>query len=570
MRFDWPPSAHHSILRLLLEDRAPTLPPLVAIVGGASSGKSTVFNNLLDGHQVSRVTVRGHITLGPILACHQRHCDAVDELLGESVLLPDFDQVRVELDDNVAGEPGRLAVVYHTVDPLADVLLLDLPDFTSESARTEGDVALSLLPWFDRLVMVVDHERWFDRQSFTTLRAASVQFGQERWVLFNRTQEGALSEHDRDRLLKQAERLNAAGTTVLEFRRGRGFRRFPPGTLGAAAEFFTRPKPDRAKPLLAHVARCANDVLNQNEQRRAALGELRLAVHAAVDRTLPSRAECMTALMTAEERRQLELLWRVLRLDQTRAWVAGGTRRLYGLLRQIPVLGSVMPRTKADAGSGPPPEADRVTIGRSYVRSLHQRQSVEVGRVAAASVFWNEIRRWTGLTPPALDPATPANESADLERLLRTFDGAVSRWTLRVESECSGLSPHIRGAAGMGALGLLIVLIAAPGPVSALTLVAAKGAIGAALGNLLAASGAGALFGKPLQRLVATAQEKLIGSTEFNAVQESAAAVRSFIDTQGRRLADAAVGHAANLVLSEGDPLIEALETLRSTAELKA
>jgi hypothetical protein len=568
LRFEWPPATHHAVLRILLDERAPNLPQLVGIVGGASSGKSTLFNNLLEGHEVSRVTVRGHITLGPILACHERNRSGVEQLLAEGALLPGFEPIRAELDDRLTGEPERLAVVYHSVDPLADVLLLDLPDFTSESARTEGDITLALLPWLDRLLMVVDHERWFDRQSFTTLRAESVRFGQQRWVLFNRTREGELSDDDRRRLRQQSERLDATGATILEFRRGRGFRRFPPGTLDEPVEFLARSGPRRQPQLLDHVARCANDLLNQNQQRRAARDKLQDALRAVVDRTLPSRAECMAALMTAEERRQLEVLWRALRVDQTRVWLAGGTRRLYGLLRQVPLLGTVLPRAKAQEAA-PPPQADRVTIGTSYVHAMHRRQSVEVGRVAAASVFWDEIRRWTGLAPPQLETSTEQADRAELESALRAFDAAVSRWNAKVESECHGLGPHLRGAAGLGALGLLIVLFAAPGPVTALTLVAAKGAVGAALGQLVAASGAGAVFGKHLHRFVTAAQEKLIGSPEFNAVQDSADAVRAVIETRARRLADTAVSHAAALVLPGADPLHSALDHLRAAANME-
>ena len=44
--------------------------------------------------------------------------------------------------------------------------------------------------------MVVDHERWFDRQTVSELRAASVRLAQDRLVLFNRTREGALARED--------------------------------------------------------------------------------------------------------------------------------------------------------------------------------------------------------------------------------------------------------------------------------------------------------------------------------------------------------------------------------------
>ena len=153
---DWPETVQQAVCRLRLEPAADHLPSLAAIVGGASSGKSTVFNNLLDGHLVSRITARGHVTLGPILAVHEQHRPVVERLLAEGKLLPGIHRVSIDLDGNATGEPDAVAVSFHTIDSLREVLLFDLPDFTSEHARQEGDIALRLLPWFDRIVVVVD------------------------------------------------------------------------------------------------------------------------------------------------------------------------------------------------------------------------------------------------------------------------------------------------------------------------------------------------------------------------------------------------------------------------------
>ena len=63
-------------------------------------------------------------------------------------------------------------------------------------------------------------------------------------------------------------------------------------------------------------------------------------------------------------------------------------------------------------------------------------------------------------------------------------DFARGRWTEKVEAECQGATPNMHGAVGAGAIALGVILVAVPGPVAALTLVSAKGAIGAALTQL--------------------------------------------------------------------------------------
>ena len=115
---------------------------------------------------------------------------------------------------------------------------------------------------------------------------------------------------------------------------------------------------------------------------------------------------------------------------------------------------------------------------------------------------------------------------------------------------------------------MALVLIAVPGPVAALTLFSAKGAIGAALTQLATATGAGALLGKPMGRLLQLAQERLIGSEELAAVHKSAAAFRELLESGGRRLAEEAIAEASGLVMDRSDPLVGALECLRKQPEV--
>jgi len=563
-RFDWPQGAQQTVCWLRLTFGVPDLPPIVGVVGGASSGKSTVFDNLLGGHEASRITARGHATRGPVLAVHETCRTKIETLIESRRLFPGLDTATVEIDARTEGDPGRLDVLYHQVESLRNVLLLDTPDFTSEAARQEGDVLWALLPWFDRAVIVVDRERWFDRQSISTLRTESARFSQERLVLFNRTQEGTLSDPELDALRGQADRLAATNMVVLEFRRGRGLCKFPPGTFDDVLGFLAQEKHDRTPGLMRVAADASNDVLNQNEERRARLAELKDALRRAVDRTTPSPRETMTALMTRPEREQMEIVSRVLRVQETKEWLTAQTRRFENALRQVPLVGSLMGRGHDDLELTSD-ETDRHAIAFSYFRAVAGRQSHEVQRAVKASAFWDELRRWTGLTPGE----TGFDKSESTPDRLRTqiddFDAALRRWNARVEQECKGINPNIKGAVGAGVLGIAIVLVAVPGPVAILTLASAKGAVVAALGKLAMASGAGAVFGKHFTRLVSVVQEKLIGSEEFAAVQKSAGVFHTGLQEAGRRLAAEAIGEAEELVLPENDPLHRALERLRAS-----
>lgn len=568
--FDWPRAIEQAVFRLRLDAVGPRLLPVVAIVGGASSGKSTVFNNLLGGRLTSRITARGHATVGPILAIHEDDRTAVEPLLSNDMLLPKLQRRAIELEADTTGSPNTLAVVHHQVDALRGVLLLDTPDFSSEAARIEGDVALTLLPWFDRIVVVLDHERWFDRQSVSMLRGESSRFGVDRFAVFNRTKEGALAESDREALERQADRIGATGLAILEFRRGRGFCRFPPDALKGLHGFLCGPAPDRTKELAGQVARAANDVLNQNEERAARLAELQRSVSAAVEQTVPGVSSCLTSLMTASERKHLDVVSRVLRLDETRHWLTEQRARLGSLIRQVPLLRSMVSaghHVEVPADRGASDSTDRAVIAVSICQRIGERAAHELQRTIQRSSFWEEMRRWTSLEPEKRAFAWTPELRTEIDIAARAVDIAITQWTTKVEAECRGISPRALGALGGGALGLAVVLIAVPGPLAALTLVSAKTAVAAAVVKLAAASGTGALLGKQVVRLSAVIQEKLIGSAEFRAVGQSVETFRAVVRRAAQRLADEVVAEAAALVLDESNALLEALEAFRNGPE---
>lgn len=542
---------------------------LTALVGGASSGKSTIFNNLLGGRLVSRVTARGHSTRGPILAVHDSRRDTVEPLLAGGMLFSSLRHEPGELDDNLSGEPDAVHVVYHHVDDLRDVLLADMPDLTSEPARLEGDVAIATLPWFDRLIVVIDHERWFDRQTIGRLREASEQFAQERLVLFNRSREGRLKEADARRLVGQAERLAARQHWILEFRRGRGLCSFPPGTFDPLLRAVNSDAPRRTRRLVQYLGRAARGVLNNNAERAGRLAQLRESLDRAAERILPSESACLTALMTPDEKSHLDIVARTLRLDESRQWLQHQANRIRTTLRRhVPVVGPLLAGEPRRTAVDEEPATDRASMGRAYFVSNCDRQRATLREAADNSDFWDEVRRWTDLTPS--DPDTGL-ENELRERVctaVADLDAALAAWTAKVESECRGVTPRLVGAVGGTTLAGAIVLVALSGPVAAITWPAAKIALAAALGKLATSAGVGAVAGRPLNRLLAVVRERLIGSPEFEAVRAGARAYRETIAAAGRTIADHHHSRAADLVLGENEPLVRALRTLSDAGEV--
>lgn len=562
----WPRTAQQTACALICRAAAPTLGSFVAIVGGASSGKSTVFNNLLGGRMISQITARGHATKGLVLAAHERHRDAITRLLETHLLFPGLAYHTIEAIDGVEGAPESLAVYFHQVDSLSDVLLLDTPDFTSEAARQEGDVLLSLLPWFDRLVVVVDRERWFDRQSISELREHSAEFGQKRVVLFNQTREGALSEADEQTLSRQAERLAADLMLVLEHRRGRGLCHFPPGTFDRVWAVFGGDTRDRDAVLHKRLVEAATKALNQNEERQQRLGRLGDSLSAAAGRSLPTARECMTALMLPAEREQIEIVWRVFRASDSKAWLIEQSKRIEGALRRLPLVSAVMrPATNRAQKEAKPP--DRAALGLAYFEAKSRTVLHELQRAAGGSAFWDEVRRWTGIEPLQGAFAWGDDLRHGVERDIAVFETALSRWNARVESECQGIAPHVKGAVGATVLGLAVLLVAVPGPLAALTVLSIKSALGAGLGSLAGATGAGALFGKHFGRLVEVVRERLVGSSEFTAVQRAAGQFREGLASFAQGQVTWALTEAERLVLHDDEPLHKGLRALRDAEE---
>ncbi|HOW73474.1 MAG TPA: 50S ribosome-binding GTPase [Phycisphaerae bacterium] len=534
---------------------------MVAVLGGASSGKSTVFNNLLDGHRASCVTVKAHSTRGVIMAVHQDHRDRIGRWFGEPQLMfPSLKLHEVGIEEAVLGDPAVVTVVYHAIERLKPVLLLDTPDLTSAHSEREGDLAKSLLPWFDKVLLVVNFpQRWRDRQ-VAEFAGDAVLFCPDRFVLFNHTQEGELGDPERRALDEQAGRLRAR-FAIVDYSAGRGLRRL---VLPDAIWSLLAKAPEHRLGLLRRqVHRAAEDVYSENELRRQLLAELKGRLQACGEKHLPSEKDCIRAMMTQEE--QQAVLWfrnRLLGVKRFREKMESGAARVAGVLSKIPVVGRLFEASADAPFLARDPRETREQIAWKYFESSCGSLLAEFNKVSRSSKFWKHLGR-------AADPCpSPGGAIQDyrerMVQVIQRLDGALTNWAKAVQSQWEGVGAAVAGAASAGTAAALVLLYLHAGPIGWLLIGKIVVAHWAILAGTIVTGAAG---GKPLRQTIVALQEKLGLSREYRQVQEAAVAYRGLMEEFAWQVSRQLHQTAEAWVLDPQTPLAEALDVLSQGEE---
>ncbi len=311
---------------------------IVALLGGASGGKSTLFNSLVED-LVSRTSAHAHETVGPIAGCYRADAGVLGDAMANGLLFPGFERVVVDassrrvkpalqkstdsdlrravpalqsdLDSQRAkpalqGSAGAVTVYSHDLESLSGILLVDTPDITSRKSADEGDVTRQLLPFFDAVVIVVDEERFYDAAVFDDCLDVARNTGPAFFVLFNCTESGeAVSEDERKRLCDHAMSRCGAEAMVSPFVPGSGYRPLHGDAVERVRDWMGRVDvSSRGDALADHLCRRCKVVLEENVANGRRFADLSAAVDRQLDE-LTGDTRLTADLLTDDERRHL-------------------------------------------------------------------------------------------------------------------------------------------------------------------------------------------------------------------------------------------------------------------------
>lgn len=300
-------------------------PLWVGLVGGASSGKSTIFNSMI-GREISRSSACAHETLGPVAASGNPL--RIGEWIREGLLFPALEAQELPNGEATIGAVGALTISTQPVSELGERVLVDTPDVTSHMSATEGAVTHAMLPWFDAIITVVDEERWFDATVFDDTAELARELGAALWIVFNSTsRDTTLSESDHARLREHAAHRQAAGHTLCVFEEGTGYRPIADHSRQELLDWVSRlMAQDRVYGLETRLRRRCAELLSDNVARASHHDTLRSNIDKTL-RGLSDEASLTADLLTPGEWEHLGLGSRFVPLYNAYRFVRDRIRR---------------------------------------------------------------------------------------------------------------------------------------------------------------------------------------------------------------------------------------------------
>ena len=145
---------------------ATELPPVICVIGGTGTGKSTIFNSMAS-MEISRVGVRRPCTMNAVILAHEKY--------GEALSMAPF---------SFDGKDREAELLLVSNSELENVILVDTPDFDSVALENRS-VAHRFLVMSDMIFFVTSQEKYGDLACRKMLEEARV-WGKHILIAFNK------------------------------------------------------------------------------------------------------------------------------------------------------------------------------------------------------------------------------------------------------------------------------------------------------------------------------------------------------------------------------------------------
>ncbi len=188
----------------------PSFPLLVVVMGGTGTGKSTIFNGLIN-YETSLTSVERPATSGGIFYCPEKHV-----LILQDKVLSWWDKIHIieqdQLDKPLQGEKGAVTIISHS-DPEVKFIVIDSPDMDS-LLEENRQTALDLYLLADLIVFVSSMEKYADDRPVSLIKQAKLDKKEIVFVL-NKVSSEAESE-EIGRQLRDWGLINPEGIFTLK------------------------------------------------------------------------------------------------------------------------------------------------------------------------------------------------------------------------------------------------------------------------------------------------------------------------------------------------------------------
>lgn len=402
-------------------DRNDDSPPLLAIIGGTGTGKSTLVNRLLDA-DLSATSFRRTFTAGAVaITADRRHLPAGWLDLSHSAL--DAAQLPAR------GEPDSLAVVTHAHRLLEHLALIDTPDLDGDQPAHHMQ-ADRVFRWADAVLFLVTPEKYQMTELLPYYRLAR-RYQVPAVFVMNKVEEQAVVD----------DYARQCGGRVFAIPRDDSTYQPPAeggldGLRGAVGALRHATPEDRARG----IANRTSDLLDRlRDQVIAPLRDARREV----DKALAALRALETPAPGVDVNPLTQALQR--RLQQRSVLYLMGPGRMLDRVRQVPGMIARLPRTTWDwlrtgqippAGNGaePPPDLDRgkLDFRTALVDQFNVVQS-RIDDIVGGSRLGAEWMAQPEYASTRLDPdrsgAIADEELASLQEWLQTRWNATPRDT---------------------------------------------------------------------------------------------------------------------------------------------